>query len=79
MYIGQGMSAAEANEKVGAIVEGYYATAAAIELSRKAGVEMPIAEELGKVLFEGKDPRTAAIDLMARAPKAEYDETWLNS
>ena len=79
LYIGQGMSAAEANEKVGAIVEGYYATAAAIELSRKAGVEMPIAEELGKVLFEGKDPRTAAIDLMARAPKAEYDETWLNS
>lgn len=79
MYIGQGMSAAEANEKVGAIVEGYYATAAAIELSRKAGVEMPIAEELGKVLFEGKDPRTAAIDLMARAPRAEYGEAWLNS
>lgn len=79
MYIGQGMSADEANEKVGAIVEGYYATAAAIELSGKAGVEMPIAEELGKVLFENKDPRTAAIDLMTRAPKAEYDEIWLNS
>ncbi len=79
MYIGQGMSAEEANEKVGAIVEGYYATASALELSRKAGVEMPIAEELGKVLFEGKDPHTATIDLMSRAPRAEYDESWLNS
>ncbi len=78
-YIGQGFSADEATEKVGAIVEGYYATAAAIELSRKAGVEMPIAEELGKVLFEGKDARTAAIDLMARAPKTEDEESWLNS
>lgn len=79
MYIGQGMSADEANAKVGAIVEGYYATASALELSRKAGVEMPIAEELGKILFEGKSPRAATLDLMARAPRAENGESWLNS
>ena len=79
MYIGQGLSAREASAKVGAIVEGYYATASALELSRKAGVEMPIATELGKVLFEGKDPRTATLDLMSRAPRAEDDESWLNS
>jgi len=79
MYIGQGLSAEEASAKVGAIVEGYYATASALELSRKAGVEMPIATELGKVLFEGKDPRTATLDLMSRAPRAEDDESWLNS
>lgn len=79
MYIGQGMSAEEASVKVGAIVEGYYATASALELSGKAGVEMPIAAELGKVLFDGKDPRTATLDLMSRAPRAEDDESWLNS
>ena len=79
MYIGQGLSAEEASAKVGAIVEGYYATASALELSGKAGVEMPIATELGKVLFEGKDPRTATLDLMSRAPRAEDDESWLNS
>lgn len=79
MYIGQGMSADEASKKVGAIVEGYYATASALELSRKAGVEMPIAEELGKVLFEGKSPRDATLDLMSRAKRTENDESWLNS
>ena len=78
-YIGQGMSAEEATAKVGAIVEGYYATASALELSAKAGVEMPIAAELGKVLFEGKSPLEATMDLMSRAPRAEIDESWLNS
>lgn len=78
MYIGQGMSAEEATAKVGAIVEGYYATASALELSRKAGVEMPIAEELGKILFEGKSPRVATLDLMSRARRAEDGESWLN-
>ncbi len=76
-YIGQGLSADEAMKKVGAIVEGYYATASALELSRKAGVEMPIAEELGKILFEGKDPRQATLDLMARARRTEIEESWL--
>ena len=79
MYIGQGMSADEANKKVGAIVEGYYATASALELSRKAGVEMPIAEELGRILFEGKSPRDATLDLMARAKRTENGESWLDS
>lgn len=79
VYIGQGFSADDACAKVGAIVEGYYATASALELSRKAGVEMPIATELGKILFEGKSPRRATLDLMSRAPKAEDGTGWLNS
>lgn len=79
VYIGQGLSAEQASEKVGAIVEGYYATAAALELSRKAGVELPIAEELGKILFEGKSAREATLDLMARAKRPENGEKWLNS
>ena len=76
-YIGQGMTVEEACKKVGATVEGYFATAAALELSKKAGVEMPIAEELGMVLFEGKPPREATMDLMLRAKKDELVDTWL--
>ena len=41
-----------------------------------AGFETP---DSGQVLFEGKDPRTATLDLMSRAPRAEDDESWLNS
>lgn len=36
------------------------------------GVDMPITGELHQVLFEGKSPRAAVIDLMTRAPKDEW-------
>jgi glycerol-3-phosphate dehydrogenase (NAD(P)+) len=32
---------------------------------------MPIVEEMYRVLYEGKDPRTATQDLMSRELKAE--------
>jgi glycerol-3-phosphate dehydrogenase (NAD(P)+) len=33
---------------------------------------MPVCEQLYAVLFEGKDPRQAVVELMQRAPKAEF-------
>jgi glycerol-3-phosphate dehydrogenase (NAD(P)+) len=35
--------------------------------------QMPIAEQVHAVLFDGKDPREAVTDLMNRAPTAEMD------
>jgi glycerol-3-phosphate dehydrogenase (NAD(P)+) len=46
-------------------------TRAAVALARHAAVEMPIAQQMHAVLFEGKDPRQAVFDLMQREPKAE--------
>lgn len=37
------------------------------------GVSMPIAEQVHAVLFEGKNPREAVLDLMSRAPTGEMD------
>jgi glycerol-3-phosphate dehydrogenase (NAD(P)+) len=71
LYIGQGMSVEAALKKVGAVVEGYYATQSALELSARAKVEMPIAEALGGVLFNGKSPREATLELMTRAKRGE--------
>jgi glycerol-3-phosphate dehydrogenase (NAD(P)+) len=42
-------------------------------LSLERGVEMPITAELHQVLFEGKSPRAAVVDLMVRQPKDERD------
>ncbi len=70
-YIGQGMSVDEALKKVGAVVEGYYATQSTLELSARVKVEMPIAEALGEVLFAGGDPGEATLKLMNRAKKGE--------
>lgn len=53
------------------VAEGIRTTKAAYELAQKAGVDMPITAEMHAVMFEGKDPRVAVFDLMAREPKAE--------
>jgi glycerol-3-phosphate dehydrogenase (NAD(P)+) len=48
-----------------------------MELSKKTGVEMPIASELYKILYEDKDPKLAAVELMNRAKKDEHSDLWL--
>ena len=53
------------------VAEGVPTTRALVRLARRAGVEMPIAAEVERVLFRGKDPRRALTDLMLRAPKSE--------
>jgi glycerol-3-phosphate dehydrogenase (NAD(P)+) len=55
----------------GEVAEGVTTTPAVVEMARGMGVEMPIAETTNRVLFEGLDPRQAALELMGRAPRAE--------
>lgn len=75
-YIGQGLTSSEAIEKVGATVEGYYATTVALELAEKKGVEMPITAELYKILYEAKNPKLATCELMCRTKKDEHSDLW---
>jgi len=61
-------------------VEGVKTCEAAHELAEKMGVEMPITEELYKVLFHGKDPREGVENLMLRNRTFESEEgtnSWL--
>jgi len=69
--LGQGRSLAEALATTGQVAEGVPTTRAAWHLSQKAGVEMPITQTLYRILFEGKRPQEAVIDLMSREPKEE--------
>lgn len=73
--IGKGMTAQEAMDAVGAVVEGYYATKSAVELADKTDTKMPIAREAFKILYEGKKPESVIAELMTRAKKSEmpYD------
>jgi glycerol-3-phosphate dehydrogenase (NAD(P)+) len=57
--------------KVGATVEGYYAAEAAIALANRVGADLPIANELYRVMYQGKSPVDATADLMARQRKGE--------
>ena len=69
--MGQGKTMDEAMEEVQMIVEGVYSAKAAIGLSKKYNVSMPIIEEVNKILFEGKNARQAVNELMLRQGKTE--------
>ena len=71
VLIGEGLSYEEAMKEVGQVVEGVYAAKAALALGKKYSVDLPIVSEVNRVLFEGKDPRQAVMDLMLRDSRAE--------
>jgi len=56
-----------------AVVEGVRTAHAALGLARRHGVDMPIAQEINAVLFDGKSCRKAVSDLMEREAKPEKD------
>lgn len=71
ILIGQGKTMDEAIEEVHMVVEGIVSAQAARDLAKKYEVEMPIVDQVNRVLFEGLDPREAVDNLMMRDLKAE--------
>ncbi len=69
--IAKGFPLEEAKRIIGQVVEGEPTTRAAYNLALSLGVDMPITSEIYNVLFKGKDPRQAVIDLMTRPLKPE--------
>jgi glycerol-3-phosphate dehydrogenase (NAD(P)+) len=80
--IGKGNKLNDVLESMGMVVEGIRTTKAAHRLSIKHGVQMPITDQIYKVLFKGLDARIAVETLMGRDPKTEMEsmrlETWEN-
>lgn len=69
--MGKGYTMEEAMDEVQMVVEGVYSAKAAKGLSEKYGVEVPIIDEINKVLFENKSAKEAVYDLMVRDKKVE--------
>lgn len=55
------------------VAEGVNTTRAAVALAGRHQLELPIAQEVHALLFEGKAPRQAVADLMERDLKPELD------
>lgn len=70
--IGKGYTMQEAMDEVKMVVEGVYSAKAAMGLAEKYAVELPIIEQVNKVLFENKNAREAVEDLMLRHKKIEH-------
>lgn len=72
--LASGVSLADALEAMGETAEGAATTPAALRLARRLGIEMPIAEGLHTILYEGVSPQAAVAALLERDPKAERVE-----
>ncbi len=74
MLIGQGKTMEEATSEVKMVVEGIYSAKAAMGLSEKYQVAMPIIEQVNLVLFHNKPVKEAVQELMLRDRKAENEQ-----
>lgn len=69
--LGAGRKIEDALRGTGMVAEGVRTTLAACALAQRAGVEMPIAQQMRAVLYEGKAPQEAVDELMLRSLKRE--------
>ena len=69
--IGKGKSRDEILRSTDSVVEGVNTSKTARKLYLRYGIEMPIMEQVYKVVWEGKSPREAILELMTREPKRE--------
>ncbi len=69
--LGRGQSLVEIQESMTAVAEGVFTARSVYQLARQRGINMPIAEQVYRVLFESKCPREATVELMQRPLKLE--------
>ncbi len=69
--LGKGRKLNEILDEMKMIAEGINTARSVHQLVQKTGVEMPISEQIFKVLFEEKDPKIAVEELMGRVPVSE--------
>ena len=69
--LAKGHTWAEIEATLPGTAEGAYTVQAALALAERYGVDMPIAREVARALFEGKSVQRCMVDLLARESKDE--------
>jgi glycerol-3-phosphate dehydrogenase (NAD(P)+) len=73
LLLAEGRSVEAAQAEIGQVVEGYRAAKAVHAVAAKHAVEMPIADGIYSVLYEGRSPRDAVRELMMRPVRPENE------
>jgi len=73
MALAAGKSLAEIEAETAMVAEGIRNSRSLTGLARRQGIEMPIADQMMRVLYEDKDPREALEELMNRERKSEHE------
>lgn len=71
LALARGQSVEEAQADIQQVVEGVPAAKAVHQVAERLEVEMPISQQVYRILYEGKSPRSAVDALMGRALKPE--------
>ncbi len=71
LALARGLSIAQARDEIGQEVEGIGTAQEIFEKARALEVEMPITEQVYRILHEGQDPGVAVQRLLARRIRAE--------
>jgi glycerol-3-phosphate dehydrogenase (NAD(P)+) len=71
--IGQGQRLEDVLASMTEIAEGVNTTREAIRLGKRLKVELPIAEALAAIMFDGADAITTAAALMTRTGRSEME------
>ncbi len=74
LAIGQGKTVEQAEIDVGQTVEGLRAARAIFLLSKELGLELPIMEQVYRVLYEDVKPVDAVQSLENRPQRPEYND-----
>ncbi len=69
--LGKGKSIDQILSRMAMVAEGVVTSKAAVRLSRKYRISMPITEEVYKIIYHKKNPKQAVFDLMSRELKSE--------
>ncbi len=72
--IGEGKKLKEILAEMRMVAEGVKTAKSVYNLSRKVGVDMPISQEMYRILYEDLSPKEAVYRLMTRDLKQELDE-----
>jgi len=73
LALARGVSVQQARRDIGQEVEGVITARSVHGIARRLGVEMPIGEQVYRVLYEGATPEEATRSLLARESKSELD------
>jgi glycerol-3-phosphate dehydrogenase (NAD(P)+) len=71
LALAAGQSAEQAQRDIGQVVEGVLAARAVRQVAGRLRIDMPIAEQVWRVIYEGASPQDAVAALMARTVKSE--------
>lgn len=71
--LGQGKRLEDALVSLGGVAEGAFTARAAAELCKREKIEMPLTEQVRRILYEGHRPENALAELMSRELKVEWD------